>query len=224
MNKGRLIVLEGIDGSGKTTQLDLAVGYLRGKDIKCRSLSFPNYHTITGQLVECYLRGEIPADGRNGAYAVSAMYAIDRYVSFATDWKDYYEAGGILLSSRYTTSNIIYQMSKIPDDERDHFLHWLLDFEYGKLGLPKPDMVIYLDMPVEVSQKLITERYLGDPKKKDIHEKNIAFQKQCRENAVYAAEHFGWEVVDCAYKGLPRPIEDIYVEVCECIDELLTNG
>lgn len=224
MDKGKLIVLDGLDGCGKTTQLDLAVGFLREQDIECRKLSFPNYDTITGQLVECYLKGEIPCEGRNGAYSASTLYAMDRFVSYVTDWKDYYESGGILLSDRYTTSNAIYQLTKVPAEERQYFLDWLYDLEYNKLGLPKPDMVLFLDMPIDVSQKLLSQRYLGDESKKDIHEKDAMFLRDCRYSAMFAAERWGWTVLDCAKDGGPLPIEDIYVQICDYIKVLLKYG
>lgn len=223
MEKGKVIVLEGLDGSGKSTQLDLAYNFLVEQGINCRMVSFPNYETITGQLVECYLRGEIPCEGDEGAYSASSMYAIDRYVSYVTDWKDFYEAGGVIISGRYTTSNAIYQLTKVTEDKREDFLNWLFDYEYSKLGLPKPDMVLFLDMPVEVSQKLLDERYLGDPAKKDIHEKNVKFLNDCRRNALQIAERCNWDVIDCAKDGLPVPIEDIYIEICAYLRVLLFN-
>lgn len=223
MEKGKIIVLEGLDGSGKSTQLDLAYNFLVEQGIICRMISFPNYETITGQLVECYLRGEIPCEGDEGAYSASSMYAIDRYVSYVTDWKDFYEAGGVIISGRYTTSNAIYQLTKVTKDNREDFLNWLFDYEYNKLGLPKPDMVLFLDMPVEVSQRLLDDRYLGDPAKKDIHEKNVKFLNDCRHNALQIAERCNWDVIDCAKDGLPVPIEDIYIEICAYLRVLLFN-
>lgn len=214
MGKGKLIVLDGLDGCGKSTQLDLAVGYLKEQGIECRSVSFPNYDTITGQLVECYLRGEIPCEGRNGAYAAASFYAMDRYVSYITDWKKYYEQGGIIIAGRYTTSNAIYQLTKIPEAEKELFLNWLYEYEYNYLGLPQPDLVLFLDMPVDISQNLLTERYDGDESKKDIHERNVDFLKQCRESALYAARHGDWSVISCSENGLPRSIEEVYSQIC----------
>ena len=223
MEKGKIIVLEGLDGSGKSTQLDLAFGYLNEKGLNCRKLSFPNYDTISGQLVESYLKGDIPCDDRNGAYSASVMYAMDRYVSYVTDWKEFYEAGGVIISGRYTTSNAIYQLTKVSEEERGDFLSWLFDLEYNRMGLPKPDMVIFLDMPVEVSQELIEQRYLGDSSKKDIHEKNVKFLEECRNNALTVAERYNWDVIDCAKDGAPLPIEDIYLEICAYLRVLLFN-
>lgn len=223
MEKGKVIVLDGLDGSGKSTQLDLVYSYLLENEVNCRMVSFPNYDTITGQLVESYLKGEIPCDGRVGAYSASSMYAIDRYVSYVTDWKNFYESGGVIVSGRYTTSNAVYQLSKVPAGEREEFLSWLFDYEYNKLGLPKPDMVLFLDMPVEVSQRLLEQRYLGDSSKKDIHEKNVEFLRQCRENALMIAERCNWDVIECARDGYPVPIEDIYTEICAYLRVLLFN-
>ena len=217
MGNGKVIVLEGLDGCGKSTQLDLVLGYLKEKGVTCRSVSFPNYEALSGKLVQQYLTGEIPADGRNGAYAASAIYAADRYISYMTDWKGFYESGGVVLAGRYTTSNAIYQLTKLPPEEHEYFLNWLCDFEYGKLGLPEPDIVVYLDMPVEVSQILLSERYRGDESKKDIHECDLDFMHACRNSALYAADQCGWNVINCADGAFPLPIEDVYDRICECL-------
>lgn len=221
MKRGKVIVLEGLDGSGKSTQLDLSLGYLKENNVTCRSVSFPNYEALSGKLVRQYLTGEIPCDGRNGAYAASAIYAADRYISYMTDWKGFYEAGGIVVAGRYTTSNAIYQLTKLPPEEHEYYLNWLCDFEYGKLGLPEPDLVIFLDMPVEVSQKLLDKRYLGDKNKKDIHERNVEFLKECRKSALYAADMCGWKTIDCAAGEYPLAIEDIYSQICDCLKVLI---
>ena len=220
MKWGKLIVIEGLDGCGKSTQLDLALGYLKEKNVNCRSVSFPNYQALSGKLVQQYLNGEIPCDGRNGAYAASAMYAVDRYISYMTDWKSFYENGGIVLSGRYTTSNAIYQLTKLPVSELEYFLNWLCDFEYGKLGLPEPDLVIFLDMPIEVSQKLLDKRYLGDETKKDIHERNVEFLQECRKSALYTANQCGWKIIQCSDGVYPLPIEEVYAQICDCLKVL----
>lgn len=220
MGKGKVIVLEGLDGCGKSTQLDLALEYLKGNNVTCRSVSFPNYESLSGKLVKQYLTGEIPCGGRNGAYAASTIYAADRYISYMTDWKDFYESGGIILAGRYTTSNAIYQLTKLPPEEHEYYLNWLCDFEYGKLGLPEPDLVIYLDMPVEVSQNLLDKRYLGDKSKKDIHESNLDFLRECRKSALYAADQCGWNVINCADGEYPLAIEDVYSRICACLKVL----
>lgn len=221
MKRGKIIVLEGLDGSGKSTQLDLSLGFLKENDVTCRSVSFPNYEALSGKLVQQYLTGEIPCDGRNGAYAASAIYAADRYISYMTDWKGFYELGGVVLAGRYTTSNAIYQLTKLPPEEHEYYLNWLCDFEYGKLGLPEPDLVIFLDMPVHVSQRLLDKRYLGDKSKKDIHESNIEFLEECRKSALYSANMCGWKVINCAEGDYPLAIEDVYSQICGCLRVLI---
>lgn len=212
MNKGKIIVLEGLDGCGKSTQLELLHAAL-SESRPCRLISFPNYESPTGRVVSDYLAGKIPCDGRNGAYAASAFYAADRYASFMTDWKKDYDAGTAIISGRYATSNAIYQMTKLPREEWDGFLAWLWEFEYGKLGLPEPDCVLFLDMPVEVSQKLLSARYSGDESKKDIHESNVAFLKACRESALYTAEKCGWTIIRCSDGTEPLSISDIALAI-----------
>lgn len=222
MKNGKLIVLEGLDGCGKSTQLDLALEYLKNSGVKCRSVSFPNYGELSGQLIRQYLDGKIPCDERSGAYAASMMYAIDRYISYVTDWKKFYDAGGIILAGRYTTSNAIYQLTKVRPEEHDYFLNWLFDFEYNKLELPDPDLVLYLDMPVEVSQKLLDKRYLGDSSKKDIHESNLEYLQECRKSALYAANRCGWKIIECSDGKYPLTIEEVYDMICGCL-KVLTN-
>ena len=221
MSNGKIIVLEGLDGCGKSTQLQLLADRLAGDGVNSRLISFPNYDSPSGKIVSAYLGGEIPCSGETGAYAASSFYATDRYISFATDWSSEYNDGAVIVSGRYTTSNAIYQMTKLTSDKRDEYLAWLWEYEYEKLGLPKPDMVIFLDMPIEVSQKLLSARYDGDESKKDIHESNIAFMKQCRESALYTAEKCGWRMIDCSDGSAPLSIEEIHEKIMEQIKEII---
>lgn len=216
MGKGRLIVLEGLDGCGKSTQLDLAADFLADRGTDCRRISFPEYGSDSGKIISGYLEGDIPCVGETGAYAASSFYAVDRYISFVKDWKKDYERGAVILSGRYTSSNIIYQMTKA--ENRDIFLNWLTDYEYNKLGLPEPDTVIFLDMPPEVSQKLLSKRYEGDESKKDIHERDRIFLNECRKSALYAAKLLGWKIIPCAREGEPRDIREIHEEILKIID------
>ena len=212
MNKGKIIVLEGLDGCGKSTQLDILYKKLQSAR-KTRLISFPNYESSTGRVVSDYLAGAIPCLGSTGAYAASGFYASDRYASYVTDWKSDYESGSVIVSGRYTTSNAIYQMTKLPRAEWDAFLDWLTDYEYARLGLPEPDLVLFLDMPVDVSQKLLSARYNGDESRKDIHESSVAFLKSCRESALYTAERWGWRIIPCSDGISPLPIEDIALRI-----------
>jgi len=219
MGKGKIIVLEGLDGCGKSTQLELAVEALRERGVAVRLISFPNYSSDSGRIVSGYLNGSIPCIGETGAYAASSFYAIDRYISFMTDWKESYDNGEVILCGRYTTSNAIYQMTKLQPDERDAFLDWLWDYEYNKLGLPSPDSVLFLDMALAVSQKLQCVRYGGDEAKKDIHERDLDFMKSCRESALFTAERCGWERILCAEGDEPLSIEEIHHSILSKIEE-----
>lgn len=214
-------MLEGLDGCGKSTQLELIVKALSESSLAVRLVSFPNYESHSGRIVSDYLNGSIPCEGKVGAYAASSFYAADRYISFNTDWKKHYDNGEIIVCGRYTTSNAIYQMTKLSVNERDEFLSWLWDYEYEKLGLPRPDKIIYLDMPLEVSQKLLSARYNGDEAKKDIHESNLAFMKKCRDSAFYTAERCNWDMICCSDGSDPLPIEVIHQRILDCIKELL---
>lgn len=207
---GKLIVIDGLDGSGKTTQIQRLSAYLEQKGETHRVISFPDYAQPSSALVKMYLAGEFgdSADSVN-AYAASSFYAVDRYASFKKFWEEDYRHGVPIIAARYTTSNAIHQMSKLPKAQWDAFLSWLYTYEYTLLGLPRPDRVVFLDMPPEVSQKLMTGRYRGDEGKKDIHERDRHYLQVCRESALYAAEKCGWAVLSCAKDGAPLPMDDI---------------
>ena len=217
----KLIVLDGLDGSGKTTQFEIIAERL-GKNHSIKAISFPDYDNPSSALVKMYLGGEISgsAEGVN-AYAASSFYAVDRYASYKQFWEENYRKGDIILASRYVSSNAIHQMVKLPQAEWDSYLDWLNDYEYGKLGLPKPDMVIFLDMPVEISQKLMSERYNGDESCKDIHESDIAYLRACRNSALYASERLGWKVVECSSGNEPLAIEKISERILNIIKEVI---
>lgn len=215
-SKGKLIVIEGLDGCGKATQTAELTQRLMQNYPKVKHISFPNYSNPSSALVKMYLGGELGSSPDDvNAYAASSFYAVDRYASFKQFWEKDYNSGCIIIADRYTTSNAIYQLSKVANREKPSFLHWLDTYEYKQLQLPKPDAVIYLDMPVEVSQQLLAKRYNGDENKKDLHEKNFEFLKECRNSALYAAQILNWNVVSCAKNGKPRSIEDISDEVFE---------
>ena len=213
---GKLIVIEGLDGSGKSTQLELLKKNLENLNIDCKSVSFPDYDNPSSTLVKMYLGGEFgKKPGDVNAYAASVFYTVDRYASYKENWGEFYQKGGTVVSGRYTTSNAIHQTSKLPREEWEDFLNWLYDFEYNKIGIPKPDKVIFLDMPVEVSQKLLSNRYEGDEGKKDIHESDIEYLNNCRKAAKFTADYSGWKTISCAKDGEPRSIEDIAADILE---------
>ena len=195
-NKGKLFVIEGLDGSGKSTQLEI----LKSKtDNNTRFISFPNYDSASGEIIKDYLSGKfVEENGKAGAYTASSFYAVDRYISYKTDWEKDYQAGKTIIAARYTSSNAIYQMTKLDRAQWDEYLSWLEDYEYDKFGIPRPDKVVFLDMPIEVSQKLLSSRYGGNEEKKDIHERNVDFLKACREAALYTAKQKGWFILPCS--------------------------
>ena len=206
---GKLIVIEGLDGSGKSTQLSLLPDRLSEKGIDCRMVSFPDYESDSSALVKMYLAGKFgtkPSDVN--PYAASAFYTVDRYASYKSVWGEYYNSGGTVVSGRYTTSNAVHQTSKLPESEWKAFLDWLYDFEYGKIAIPKPDKVIFLDMPVGVSQKLLDRRYSAGGGK-DIHESDTEYLENCRKAAVFTADYSGWSIIPCAAGGEPRTVEEI---------------
>ena len=218
----KLIVIEGLDGSGKGTQSALVTQALVDRGFKVKKLTFPDYDSPTSSLVKMYLGGELgdTPDDVN-AYAASSFYAVDRVASFIKYWKKDYEECDYIVADRYVTSNIIYQMSKVADSERDEYIKWCEDYEYNRLCVPRPDIVIYLDMPPAVSQKLMSGRYNGDESKKDIHEKNMNFLLTCRKSALYALEKLSWVHISCADNDEPKSIETITQQILDTIDEKL---
>ena len=220
-SKSRLIVLEGLDGCGKSTQLDKLNEYFINKGVKIKAISFPDYKNPSSALVKMYLNGEIADSAEQvNAYAASSFYAVDRYASYKQFWEQDYKNGCTILAARYVTSNAIYQMTKLPESCWEEYLEWLADYEYDKLELPQPDLVIFLDMPIEISQGLMSKRYEGDESKKDIHESNVRFLNTCRKAALYSAKKLGWQVIDCSRDGQPLPIEDILGKIKSLIENL----
>lgn len=210
--KGKIIVIEGLDGSGKSTQIEYLKNKLSGQNV-CQ-IKLPDYDSDSSALVKMYLRGDFGKKPEDvNAYAASAFYAVDRYANFKMKWKDNYDKGDIIISDRYTTSNAYHQATKISKEDRAEFFYWLEDFEYGLMGIPEPDAVIFLDMPIEISQKMMSKRYEGDESKKDIHESNLDYLYKCRDAALDAAQEMGWFVIECSDGNEPRSVEDIGNEI-----------
>ena len=211
---GKLIVIEGTDGSGKSTQFRMMSEHLEKDNIAFKHLVFPRYQEESSALIRMYLGGQFgskPSDVN--AYAASAFYAVDRYASYKMDWGKWYEDGGLILSDRYTTSNAVHQASKEKPEDREKYLHWLYDFEYAKMGLPKPDLVIYLDVPTDFTQKLLRSREAATNTTADIHEQDMQYLATCRETGRAAAAYYGWTVISCVKDGEMRTIEDIHEEI-----------
>ena len=211
---GKLIVIEGTDGSGKSTQFRLLTERLEREGHAFRQLEFPQYGEPSSALIKMYLGGEFghnPSDVN--AYAASVFFSVDRFASYKKFWGQWYEDGGLVLSARYTTSNAVHQASKMPDDQQQEFLSWLYEFEYGKLGLPKPDLVIYLDVPTDFTEKMMRSREAATNTHADIHEQDLEYLATCRRAGRSAAKFYDWTVIDCVQNGAMRTIEDIQEEI-----------
>ena len=163
--------------------------------------------------------GERPGDV--SACAASVLYAVDRYASYKEDWGAAYEAGELILANRYTTSNAVHQAAKLPEGERADYLEWLFDLEYRRLELPEPDLVIYLDLPVEISGQMLHLRQEATHTQADIHERDEAYLRRCRESAAEIVRRFGWRRIDCSRNGGIRTPEDIHREVWTLVSALL---
>lgn len=220
--KGRLLVIEGLDGSGKATQAKLLAAWLQQKGLAVKEITFPDYSSDSSALVKMYLSGQFgqKPDDVN-AYAASSFFAVDRFASYKTDWGDFYQKGGIVIADRYTTSNAVHQCSKLPPEQWENFLNWLFDYEFHLLGLPAPDRVVYLQVDPVVSQRLMTNRYHGDESKKDVHEKDLEYLSRSRQAAEFCAAHLQWVTVHCTTGDSMRSIEDIQAEIQALAEEIL---
>lgn len=219
---GKLIVIDGLDGSGKTTQFELIQKILSDRGISVKAISFPEYDKPSSTLVKMYLGGEFSKNAEDvNAYASSSFYAVDRYASYKLYWEKDYLDDKLILASRYVSSNAIHQMVKLPEEEWEKYLQWLVDYEHVKMDIPKADKVIFLDMPIEISQKLLSQRYNGDENKKDIHESNIEYLHRCRKSALFAAEKLGWAVVTCSNGENALPTDEISKKIMKIIDEVI---
>ena len=220
--KGKLIVFEGTDGSGKATQSRLLCQHLTREGIPFKHIDFPRYGQPSAVMVQEYLDGKFGKNpGDVNAYAASLFFSMDRYASYKQDWGGFYEAGGLIIADRYTTSNAVHQASKLPPEEREEYLDWLFGLEYGRLGLPEPDLVLYLDMPTEITEQMMRRRERDTGTHADIHEQDEAYLKSCRASAKGIAAACGWVTISCAQDGGPRTPEDIHSQVWELAGKLL---
>jgi len=221
---GKLIVIEGTDGSGKSTQFRLLTERLSREGRQFRQLEFPQYSEPSSALIKMYLDGEFGKKaGDVNAFAATAFFAVDRYASYKKFWGQWYENGGLVITGRYTTSNAVHQASKEPEAQWAPYWKWLSEFEYGRLGLPCPDLTIYLDVPTEYTEKMMRKRELDTNTKADIHEQDLEYLATCRRCGRDAAAFFGWKVIDCVKDGAMRSIEDIHEEVYRHITQCLED-
>ena len=214
---GKLFVIDGTDGSGKQTQFQKLQESLTKDGIDYKVVSFPNYDSPSSSLVKMYLSGEFGENAKEiSPYIASTFYAADRYATFQTGYKKYYEDGGIILADRYTTGNMIHQAGKIKDEEeREKFLNWLWDFEFNLYGLPVPSEVFFLNMPIENAVDLIQNREnkFTHQDKKDIHERDINHLKDAYEAACDVSKKYNWYEIKCVKNNEIRTIEDIHQEI-----------
>lgn len=226
MSKGKLITIEAGDGSGKATQTKALYDRLLAEGYQVLKVEYPDYQSESSALVRMYLGGEFGQQAENvSAYGASAFFAVDRYASYLLKWRQAYESGWIILADRYTTSNMVHQAVKLKNSvEREEFLTWLWDFEFGRLQLPVPDRVIYLDMPPEISDRLINSRAAKDSsRKKDIHEKDTSYLHHCHRAYNEVAEKYGWVKISCAQQGNLRTVQDIHEDVYQAVKEILRD-
>ena len=221
---GKLIVIEGTDGSGKSTQFRLLTERVAAEGRSFQKLVFPQYQEESSALIRMYLQGQFGSSPSDvNAYAASTFFAVDRYASYKKVWGSWYENGGLILSDRYTTSNAVHQASKEPEEKRQEFLRWLYELEYDKLGLPRPDLTIYLDVPTDFTEKMMRRREADTNTTADIHEQDLDYLATCRKMGKTAAQFYGWTVIDCVRDGKMRSIEDIHEEICShvkaCLEE-----
>ena len=222
MAKGKLIVLEGIDGSGKSAQYRRLCARMEKDNIGYHHIVFPRYDKESSALIRMYLSGQFgakPADVN--AYAASTFYAVDRFAAYRTDWGKLYEKGGLILSDRYTTSNAVHQGSKLSDEELPEFFAWLSDLEYHKMGLPKPDLVIYLEVDVETSLARMRRRQEKTHTRADIHEQDVAYLARCLRTADKAADFYGWTRIPFRKDGKERDVDEKNDEIYRIIRETI---
>ena len=224
MSKGKLIVLEGIDGSGKSAQFRRLCAKLEQDGIEYNHIVFPRYDQESSALIRMYLQGEFgtkPSDVN--AYTASTFFAVDRFASYKKDWGSTYENGGLFLSDRYTTSNAVHQGSKLPEEELPAFFRWLDDLEHEKMGLPRPDLVIYLDVDIETSLARMRRREAKTHTHADIHEPDVDYLRRCLRTAELAADHFGWTRIPLKKDGVEREIDEKNQEIYRILREVIDN-
>ena len=193
--QGKLIVIEGLDSSGKETQSRMLEEHFKKEGVNCRRVEFPNYKSESSTLVKMYLRGDFGSNASEvNPYAASSFYAVDRYASYKTGFEDFYKNGGLVIADRYTTSNMIHQASKL-ESGKNEFAEWIMT----------------TDVAVKLMQNRINKA-TGE-EKKDIHEKDIAYLKATYAEAMRLAKKLGWSVVNCSDGENPRDILEIHEDI-----------
>jgi len=214
MPLGKLVVFEGIDGSGKSTQFELLCGRFADEGRDFMRVRFPRYDKPSSALLKMYLDGEFGDDpDAVNAYAASSFYAVDRFASYIQDWRRYYESGGLVLTDRYTTSNALHQGAKMPPESRGHFFKWLYNYEFNLIGLPAPDLVIFMNIEAEQAARRLQYRQAETYTTGDIHEKDKSYLEKCVQCGKQAALLYDWRTVNCIEKERERTEDEIHAEV-----------
>lgn len=215
MGKGKLIVFEGAsDGIGKSTQIELLRKRLEEEGYVIVNHHFPTYGTYHGAPVEKYLAGELGKIEDLSPYFINSLYAMDRACAWHTKLKPLYEDGKVLLFDRYTTSSLMYQSAKIKDiDEKKAFLDYVIDFEYNKLGIQEPDVVVFLTAPFDMVTEMRKGRVQNDGIVNDLHERDIEYMREVYDNAMFVSEYLSWNIVKCNDGDELRSREDIHEEI-----------
>ena len=225
MGKGKLIIIEsGSDASGKATQSKKLYERLINEGYNCMKITFPDYDSESSALVKMYLRGDFGSNPNDvSPYVASTFYAVDRYASFKTKWEKFYNEGGIIISDRYTTSNMVHQAAKMDEEEKEKFLNWLWDLEFNLYGIPEPDQVIFLDVDPMVSQQLMKNRLnkITGEEEKDIHESNEEYLVNSYNNSLKIADKYSWNKVKCTEGTALRTIDDIHEEIYKKVKETI---
>ena len=221
---GKLIVIEGsCDGVGKSTQYKLLVDRLiKDNEKVITTHHFPSYGTYQGRPVEEYLKGNYGKISELSPYFVNSLYAQDRAITWVTGLKQEFDKGGIIILDRYTTSSLIYQSSVIEDlKEREEFINYIYDYEYHKLNIPEPDLVIFLHASFELARELKEKRKVNDGIKNDIHERDLEFMKNVSDTSISIADKFNWSFVECIEDNKFRSIEDIHEDVYKLVKKII---
>lgn len=219
--KGKLIVLEGIDGSGKSTQFAMLTQALKEQGHDFRPIAFPRYSESSSAPLRAYLNGDFGKNpGDVSAHAASVLFFVDRFASWRTDWGEYYKSGGLILCDRYTTSNAIHQGAKLPPKELDSFLDWLYDFEFDLMELPRPDAVLYMDIDLESSLSQMRARRLAGGGT-DIHEEDAEYLASCLRAGSAAADRLGWHRIPCIRDGVMKSPDEIHEYIMNILKETI---
>lgn len=218
--KKRLIIIEGTDGSGKQTQTELLYTYLNNRGLDVKKISFPDYKSDSSALVKMYLKGEFGEEAESVPPKIaSTFYALDRYASYTTTWSNDYNNGTVIISDRYVGSNLIHQGAKLEGLEQSSFFSWLDGFEHEVLELPRETITIFLNVPIEYTQRLMKNRNnkITNEESKDIHEKDKEHLYKAYKTACKVANLNGWIKVDCVREDKLRSIEDIHNEIVDIV-------